>query len=462
MLKKIFSVVLAAVFLCSATPVWAGEVDLLISKLVEKGILSPNEAQLLKAEIKEESAKEMAKGEATTAPDWTQRIAVKGDVRVREQIDWGKSTNSSSYTAVNNSPISPAHQEMRTRVRGRIGIEGKVNDQIKAGARLVSGSSSDPRSTNQTLTDNFEKYSAWFDQYYITWQPKLNKEWGDAKIIGGKFANPFFVSEMFWDSDICPGGIAMQYTSPVLDGIDFATTNLFSNLGLLWLDELPRDQSDTMMWVGQGGIEMAFDNEMASNLKTGVGIFAENCIKDKLDTANVADNSAYTNTRWMSSDGGGLVGAYRYDYRMVDWMTTFDNANLFGMVDIGNGIYSDFVCNSSATQKNIACQFGGYLGKKEVKEQKDWKVWAEYRYIERDAILDLLPDSDFPGFNLVGATGMGGTNTQGVCTGIQYALWKNTVLYLKYATGVPLSSVRTEDGYKKPYQLFQADVVVKF
>jgi hypothetical protein len=343
-------------------------------------------------------------------------------------------------------------------VRARLAVEGTVNDQIKAGARLVSGNSGDPKSTNQTLTDNFEKYSAWFDQYYIVWQPKLAQELGSAKIWGGKFANPFFVSDMFWDSDICPGGAAIQYTSPVLDGIDFATVNLFSNSGFLWLDELVRDQSDTVMWVGQGGIEMAFDNSWETNVKTGVGIFAENCLRDDIDLANVAEYSPYTNTRW---EAGGLAGAYKYDYRMIDWIVNLDNKKLFGY-EIGNGLYSDFIWNSSVTQKNIACQIGGYLGKKEPKEVRDWKLWGEYRYIERDSILDLLPDSDFPGFNLVGATGMGGTNTQGASVGVQYAVMKNAILYFEYDFGVPLSSTRIGDGYKQPYHLFQADVVVKF
>ena len=94
-----FAVILAVTF--GSSPSLAAEVDILINKLVEKGLLTREEATELisdmqkegerqKEEIKEvaaEAAKEEAKTAAAKIPGWLEKVNFKGDLRLRYQGD---------------------------------------------------------------------------------------------------------------------------------------------------------------------------------------------------------------------------------------------------------------------------------------------------------------------------------------------------------------------------------------
>ena len=80
---------------------WAGEIDILINKLVEKRILTHTEATRLmeemqtemsrqKEEIKQvakEAVKEESKGGGIKLPSWVENTKFKGDFRLRYQND---------------------------------------------------------------------------------------------------------------------------------------------------------------------------------------------------------------------------------------------------------------------------------------------------------------------------------------------------------------------------------------
>ena len=114
---------------------------------------------------------------------------------------------------------------------------------------------------------------------------------------------------------------------------------------------------------------------------------------------------------------------------------------------------------------------GAYIGKKKIKEPGDWKARAEWRYIERDAVPDFMPDSDFYGFgtfSAAGATGLNagnnglpkenGTNGKGINLAFEYMLLKNTSLNIEYYWMKPITSWDKRD----PWNEFQVDVITKF
>ena len=77
-MKKILLAVGLSAFLFlglfAGTKAHAGEMDVLVNKLVEKGVLSPSEAQIIVDETKVQVAKDLAHGDSLSVPDWTQRI----------------------------------------------------------------------------------------------------------------------------------------------------------------------------------------------------------------------------------------------------------------------------------------------------------------------------------------------------------------------------------------------------
>ena len=100
-MRKIFIIPIIGIFLMMFVHglSWAGEVDVLINKLVEKGILSQPEATHLLMDMQKEGAREknVAKEIATEAakeetktsmvqiPKWVDKIKLKGDLRFRYQ-----------------------------------------------------------------------------------------------------------------------------------------------------------------------------------------------------------------------------------------------------------------------------------------------------------------------------------------------------------------------------------------
>jgi len=63
------------------------------------------------------------------------------------------------------------------------------------------------------------------------------------------------------------------------------------------------------------------------------------------------------------------------------------------------------------------------VGMPELKMRDDWQVFAAYKRVERDAVLDAFTDPDFH---------LGGTDAKGYVVGVSYGLAKNTWATLRY------------------------------
>ncbi|MFA5252940.1 MAG: putative porin, partial [Phycisphaerae bacterium] len=126
---------------------------------------------------------------------WVENVKLSGDLRYRhESID---SQADGDWRAGQN----------RHRIRARLGLDAKINDDWDVAFRIASGSA-DPVSTNQTLEDGFSSKAIWLDLAYFTWHPSSRKE---LKVYGGKMRNPFFRAgdnQLIWDDDLTPEGIA--------------------------------------------------------------------------------------------------------------------------------------------------------------------------------------------------------------------------------------------------------------
>ena len=75
MRKKLFLFIAVASIMCLlSAKAYAGEVDVLLNKLVEKGVLTPSEAQIVADDTKLKVSKDLAEQKSYAVPDWTQRI----------------------------------------------------------------------------------------------------------------------------------------------------------------------------------------------------------------------------------------------------------------------------------------------------------------------------------------------------------------------------------------------------
>ena len=191
----------------------AGEVDLLVQKLVEKGILTPGEGATLITETKEEVKKQLASGKSESVPSWVQNVKLKGDFRFRYQYD--------RHTTTKN--------ENRARIRARVGVQAKVNDKMKVGVGIATGKSSDPRSTNITLgqdgiisgTSTSDSNPGSFKNIILDYAYGSYVVNNNMTLTVGKFSNPLWrVTDLLWDSDMNPEGFNVSLTHKFSSSMD--------------------------------------------------------------------------------------------------------------------------------------------------------------------------------------------------------------------------------------------------
>src|SRR5882672_1248430 len=119
-------------------------------------------------------------------------FSFSGDFRLRDEPFIGGPTNQSQ---VRN----------RARFRARLNLTAKFNDDISGGLSVASGDLNDPISTNQTLNQFYTRKPFALDRAFIAYTPHQFKP---LILTGGKFAYPWYRTELTWDNDLNPEGAA--------------------------------------------------------------------------------------------------------------------------------------------------------------------------------------------------------------------------------------------------------------
>jgi len=135
---------------------------------------------------------------ASVFGDFVGRFRFGGDVRVRYE---------NFFQDVNG--FHPRHRE---RIRARLGVEGKLSEDFTGGVYLATGALTDPTSTNETLTNAFERKTVGWDRGWITFQPH-NAKW--LQLTGGKFAYTWIRTPNTFDNDLNPEGFSEKFSFDV-------------------------------------------------------------------------------------------------------------------------------------------------------------------------------------------------------------------------------------------------------
>ncbi|MDD3726308.1 MAG: putative porin, partial [Candidatus Ratteibacteria bacterium] len=224
---------------------FASEVDRLVEKLVEKGILTEGEAYKILAEAEEEARAQeaLARKDTDKISGWIKNTKFKGDIRLRYE-----------HAERDNQDGSYIADRDRTRVRFRWGFDTKVNDRLETGMRIATGDSSDPTSANQTFTNAFDDKSIWLDRAYLKYNFASIKT---LSFTGGKIANPFLSTNLVWSGDLNPEGIILQKTFPVKSN----TGEFFITGGYFSVKERSSDITDPYMLGTQVGYNGKIGNK---------------------------------------------------------------------------------------------------------------------------------------------------------------------------------------------------------
>jgi hypothetical protein len=197
----------------------ADDTSALLNILERKGILTKSEAASVRDELAREkarSAKETASAaKAGHSDNLADRLKISpavselklyGDLRLRYQYDNRDGQLDPFPVGVhqdrNEGDRSPSgSQQSRWRFRLRLGAEFKLAENWFGGFELSTGQASD--TGNQTFENGFDDYDIFISKAYLGWNPN------DAlTFTAGKIPNPFYTTELVWDSDITPTGVA--------------------------------------------------------------------------------------------------------------------------------------------------------------------------------------------------------------------------------------------------------------
>jgi hypothetical protein len=179
-------------------------------------------------------------------PEWTKRIRIEGDMRVRGEsrfysanngnieTDW-RAINSGTGYDVNSNTNLALPQLLNTRqdranqmrIRARLGIFADISESTQAGLRLASGSDDNPVSTTQTLGGGLSKKNLWLDQAWMSY--RFNEM---VKVSGGRMGNPFVSTDMLFSNDLNVDGLVLQYDKTLAN----KDLSVFGTLGLIPLE----------------------------------------------------------------------------------------------------------------------------------------------------------------------------------------------------------------------------------
>ncbi len=404
----------------------AGEIDLLLQKLVEKGVLTGAEAQQVKIETQEQVKKEIAQGKFSSLPAWVQNAKIKGDLRLRYQNQHQKNNNNIQKD-VNIG-----------RVRMRLGLETKINDKLLAGIGIATGSG-DPRSTNISFGDYNSKKQLILDYAYAKYMPLpwLNIK-GGKMLPGDVFWAP---TDLVWDTDINPEGAAIGINKTLNPNL-----SLFANGAFMVVQTDSTSTSGAQAFLIQSGANYKINDTFSVK---GAVAYTPFDVKDQVPSSY---DKGY-NTKYQSASA--TTGNYAYNYGMLNPAIEFKIMSPFKAVGLNVEslkFFGEYVNNLDVSKKNTGFSLGFQFGNEKIEKWGDWQFRYVYAMLGKDAVLDILPDSD----RYSGKTGI--RSHEGVFT---YGLGKNVSLGFDIYRSWGINGINT-GGRKQPETLAQVDLNMKF
>jgi len=269
---------------------------------------------------------------------------ISGDFRVRYE----RTTEGNGTTSFD-----------REVVRFRIGMTYAPRADVTVRARLVSGDPDDPNSTDVTLSSFVNDLAVSLDVASV----EVNRPRWAA--FGGKFINPLQYTELVWDGDVNPQGVAAR----VMLGDKASVTGTLTAIYFIVAQQAGDSTSD--MAGGQLTVSAPAGPEW-----------------------KVAGSAAYYDYRLRSLAGAGsgdirgnrLVtggGAYLSDFDLLDLLVTVDYTGLGERYPLR--LVGDYVRNSGANDLNTGWGVDAYLGRSS--RPGDLRYRYGYGMTETDAVL---------------------------------------------------------------------------
>lgn len=442
-----------------------------------KVIRVPYVPQTVREEIKRDIRREVVMqakterwGQADAVPEWTERIKISGDIRLRSQsnrfdannapnIDVNGTNQGNGLVIANNTQNFDLW-----RYQARLGVDAQITPRISLGLRVTTGTITTPVSFDQTLGNTFNKNSLVLDRAFLQARP-----WDWMTVWAGRIANPWVNTDLVWDPDISLDGVAAKVERSV-----GSSTRVFLTGGahpIEFVDCSVATQAtycgrDKWLYAGQLGVVQEVGSDVGFLVAATYYDFRNlaapfnDPVIEPLNRSNLLKFVQRGNTVYniVTSGGNPLLGLAA-DYRLIDLIGSFDYKRWDPAIV---NLTVDYVENVGYDRAQILARTGGLvnldprtrgyqvrlsLGQKDMKQWGDWQVFGVYKYLQRDAVVDAFTDSDFA---------LGGTDAKGYIIGGLAGLAKNTWVRLRWLSSNAI------DGPPRAVDVLQLDLNARF
>ncbi len=440
-----------------ATPATTAEsVDAAIDQKMVRVQYVPD---IVKNEMKEDIKKEVMKnlnykaGTRLGMPEWIDRLAWEGSLRLRAESDRFGDGNPTpfNFNAANGTSVKNTTEDRnRLRLRAQLGVKAEVNDWMSAGIRMTTGNLDDPISPNQTQESASSKFTIGLDRAYMN--AKI-KPW--LNVVGGRFANPWFSTDLLWDPDLAFDGIAASFTPKINDQFSG-----FVTLGAFPIDEIEKSSTNEAkskwMYGSQAGINWNISNKLSAKL--GVALYEFKDVEGVSNGVNAGTSGPFSATvpafRTKGNSTFDVNGGLATE--QFGLSSKFRDLNVTGQIDVATFdpvhiiLTGDYVKNIGFDKSEItkrtgtapkeetdAYQLKLAVGMPTTYQAGQWQVFGAYKRLEADSVLDSFTDSDFY---------LGGTNAKGWLLGGSYGIDKNTWLTARWFSADEITPRSTSIG----------------
>lgn len=436
---KAKSIALIGCFCFAAGAAVAQDSGPLIDLLVKKGIIKDQEAEELKAELVKSYVANSSAGKLNLSSSLTE-FKLSGDVRLRHQEETQATQNAGSVS----------NERTRERYRFRFNGDALLQGGWGAGFALETASAAD--SGNQTFSYGGDDYNIYLARAYISYKPS-----NELAFFGGKFKNPFYTTDLVWDSDINPQGFNENYVK-VLGGSSGKDTLEVRALQSIMYDNPEKN------WGATGRDAWLFDQQVVYTKYFG---------KENLNSFVIAPGFSMYNASNMGTTDTGLGNetAFNGSTRYLKIIKLPGELNFANVAGAGTSVkfYWDYAHNTEANDRvykvyGVSSAYkddpdawlvglGYAFGTGKIKG--DYSLKLDYREIGIGSIDPNLSDSDF---------GFGNLNQRGFKVSGSYNLTDYANLVVSYFYTYDKQNTLQNSSVSKldHSQILQVDLVVKF
>ncbi|MDH4391503.1 MAG: putative porin [Aquabacterium sp.] len=443
-------------------------------------------------------------GVPNATAEWTDRIAIEGDLRVRVQQDAFGKDNPAPFDLLlaaaggltrvpdlaagdsTNLPLANTQDDRnRLRLRARLGINAKVSDGITVGLRLATGSATDRVSTNQTLGQNFNRYQFLLDRAYLQVEPT-----DGLRLLAGRMPNPWFSTDLVWSDNLNFEGVSAGWQLPSTSNAAFRP---YATVGWFPVREDRPPKRGRQILGLQVGAQWEWSPQL--RLKFGLAHYDFRHFEGQVDndySAQDGPGRSYgqyeyeaglrqrgntlfltnsplqiTNTRDAFNAADTMWGlAARFQPLVLTAAAQFSH---FAPVFVG--VSGELVRNQAYDRQRIGDTKGVWIddarvfgvglrttvGAADVRQRGDWQLSLGWRWLGSDAVPDAFVDSDLGG---------GGTNLRGLQLGLAYGVARDSVFNVRWLSARTISSPTVRPGLATPDRFsldnLQVDMHVRF